>query len=131
MEINISQIKNQKLRELATFVDNSFNGKTRGNGMIDNCEQSVFIDKAKTAGMESECLELLGFSKTLPKDIDQESKASKDELNMRCSEKLRTLTEAEKRGLKDAVPSTILNLALRELCVGMAIAHSIYMRKEE
>ena len=131
MEINISQIKNQKLRELATLVDNSFNGKTRGNGMIDNCELSVFIDKAKTAGMESECSELLGFSKTLPMDIDQESKALKDELYMRSSEKLRTLTEAEKTRLKDYVPSTIMNLGLRELCTGLAIGHSINMHKEE
>ena len=99
--------------------------------MIDNCELSVFIDKVKTAGMESECSELLGFSKTLPRDIDQESKALKDGLHMRRSEKLGTLTESEKTRLKDYVPSTIMNLGLRELCTGLAIGHSINMHKEE
>lgn len=125
-------IKNQKLRELATLVDNSFDGKTRGNGMIDNCELSVFIDKVKTAGMESECSELLCFSKTLlRRDINQESKALKDGLHMRRSEKLGTLTESEKTRLRDYVPSTIMNLGLRELCTGLAIGHSINMHKEE
>ena len=75
MGINISQIKNQNLKELASLVDNSFNGKTRGNGMIDDCELSVFIDKAKKFGMESECSEILGLSKTTRKNNSQNVKA--------------------------------------------------------
>ena len=75
MGINISQIKNQNLKELASFVDNSFNGKTRGNGMIDDCELSVFIDKAKKFGMKAECSEILGLSKTTQKDNVQNVKA--------------------------------------------------------
>lgn len=75
MGINISQIKNQNLKELASLVDNSFNGKTRGNRMIDDCELSVFIDKAKTAGMESDCSEILGLSKTTQKNNVQNVKA--------------------------------------------------------
>lgn len=74
MGINISQIKNQNLKELASLVDNSFNGKTRGNGMIDDCELSVFIDKAKTSEMESECAEILGLSKTTQKNNVQNVK---------------------------------------------------------
>ena len=61
MGIHISQIKNQNLKELASLVDNSFNGKTRGNGMIDDCELSVFIDKAKKFGMGAECAQVLGL----------------------------------------------------------------------
>ena len=75
MGINISQIKNQNLKELASLVDNSFNGKTRGNGVIDDCEVSVFIDKAKKFGMESECTEILGLSKTTQKNNVQNVKA--------------------------------------------------------
>lgn len=75
MGINISQIKNQNLKELATLVDNSFNGKTRGNGVIDDCEVSVFIDKAKKFAMESECTEILGLSKTTQKNNVQNVKA--------------------------------------------------------
>ena len=75
MGINISQIKNQNLKELASLVDNSFNGKTRGNGVIDDCEVSVFMDKAKKFGMEAECTEILGLSKTTQKNNVQNVKA--------------------------------------------------------
>ena len=75
MGINISQIKNQNLKELANLVDNSFNDKTRGNGVIDDCELSVFIDKAKKFGMESECAEILGLSKTTQNNNVQNVKA--------------------------------------------------------
>ena len=75
MGINISEIKNQNLKELATLVDNSYDGKTRGNGMIDDCELSVFIDKAKTFGMETECSEMLGLAVTTNKSNTQNVKA--------------------------------------------------------
>ena len=75
MGINILEIKNQNLKELASLVDNSYDGKTRGNGMIDDCELSVFIDKAKKFGMASECAEILGLSKTTQKDNVQNVKA--------------------------------------------------------
>ena len=68
MGINIAEIKNQNLKELATLVDNSSDGKTRGNGMIDGCELSVFIDKAKKFGMETECSEILGLTVTTNKN---------------------------------------------------------------
>lgn len=74
MGINISEIKNQNLKELATLVDNSYDGKTRGNGMIDDCELSVFIDKAKTFGMETECSEILGLAVTTNKSNTQNVK---------------------------------------------------------
>ena len=75
MGINISEIKNQNLKELATLVDNSYDGKTRGNGMIDDCELSVFIDKAKTFGMETECSEILGLTVTKQNNNIQKEKA--------------------------------------------------------
>ena len=75
MGINISEIKNQNLKELASLVDNSYDGKTRGNGMIDDCELSVFIDKAKTFGMENECSEMLGLAVTTNKSNTQNVKA--------------------------------------------------------
>ena len=75
MGINISEIKNQNLKELASLVDNSYDGKTRGNGMIDDCELSVFIDKAKTFGMEAECSEILGFSAVKQNNNVQNEKA--------------------------------------------------------
>ena len=75
MGINISEIKNQNLKELASLVDNSYDGKTRGNGMIDDCELSVFIDKAKTFGMETECSEILGLAVTTNKNNTQNVKA--------------------------------------------------------
>lgn len=75
MGINISEIKNQNLKELASLVDNSYDGKTRGNGMIDDCELSVFIDKAKTFGMETECSEMLGLAVTTNKSNTQNVKA--------------------------------------------------------
>lgn len=75
MGINISEIKNQNLKELATLVDNSYDGKTRGNGMIDDCELSVFIDKAKTFGMETECSEILGLAVTTNKNDAKNIKA--------------------------------------------------------
>ena len=75
MGINISEIKNQNLKELASLVDNSYDGKTRGNGMIDDCELSVFIDKAKTLGMETECSEMLGLAVTTNKSNTQNVKA--------------------------------------------------------
>lgn len=75
MGINISEIKNQNLKELATLVDNSYDGKTRGNGMIDDCELSVFIDKAKTFGMDAECSEILGLAVTTNKSNTQNVKA--------------------------------------------------------
>ena len=75
MGINIAEIKNQNLKELATLVDNSSNGKTRGNGMIDDCELSVFIDKAKKFGMETECSEILGLTVTKQNNNIQKEKA--------------------------------------------------------
>lgn len=89
MGINISEIKNQNLKELATLVDNSYDGKTRGNGMIDDCELSVFIDKAKTFGMDAECSEILGLSVTTNKNdaknnvtTEQPKAVKKTEVNM-------------------------------------------------
>lgn len=75
MGINISEIKNQNLKELASLVDNSYDGKTRGNGMIDDCELSVFTDKAKTFGMDAECSEMLGLAVTTNKSNTQNVKA--------------------------------------------------------
>lgn len=78
MGINISEIKNQNLKELATLVDNSYDGKTRGNGMIDDCELSVFIDKAKTFGMQKECSEILGLAVTTNKSNTQNVKTEQE-----------------------------------------------------
>lgn len=75
MGINISQIKNQNLKELASLVDNSFDGKTRGNGMIDDCELSVFIDKAKKSRMGAECAQVLGLS-----NVTQQKNTNKQNL---------------------------------------------------
>ena len=74
MGIKISQIKNQNLKELATLVDNSFNGKTRSNGVIDDCEVSVFIDKAKKFGMGAECAQVLGLG-----NVTQQNKVIKNQ----------------------------------------------------
>ena len=75
MGISIAEIKNQNLKELANLVDKSYDGKTRGNGMIDDCELSVFIDKAKTFGMGKECSEILGLSVTTNKNDAKNVKA--------------------------------------------------------
>ena len=80
MGINIAEIKNQNLKELATLVDKSSNGKTRGNGMIDDCELSVFIDKAKKFGMETECSEILGLTVTTNKN--DAKKVKETEVNL-------------------------------------------------
>ena len=89
MGINISQIKNQNLKELASLVDNSFDGKTRGNGMIDDCELSVFIDKAKKSEMGAECAEMLGLSNTTQNNNVQnvKTKPSLSELETKIKKK--------------------------------------------
>lgn len=78
MGINISEIKNLKLKEIANLVDKSYDGKTRDNGMIDDCELSIFIDSSKTLGMEAECTELLGLTKQNVKA--EQEKATSNEI---------------------------------------------------
>ena len=78
MGINISEIKNLKLKEIANLVDKSYDWKTRDNGMIDDCELSIFIDSSKTLGMEAECTELLGLTKQNVKA--EQEKATSNEI---------------------------------------------------
>ena len=78
MGINISEIKNLKLQEIANLVDKSYDGKTRDNGMIDDCELSIFIDSSKKLGMESECTELLRQTKQNVKA--EQEKATSNEI---------------------------------------------------
>ena len=109
MGISIAEIKNQNLKELASLVDNSYDGKTRGNGMIDDCELSVFIDKAKTFGMEKECSEILGLSVTTNKNDAKNVKAEPEVAN---SKKTVAKSEVNLVELKEKIAQKESEIAL-------------------
>ena len=137
MGINISQIKNQNLKELASLVDNSFDGKTRGNGMIDDCELSVFIDKAKKSEMGAECAEMLGLSnttqnnnvqnvKTKPSlsELETKIKKKKEEMKQMCL-KLDIHSYSDEGATIGAaalfVPATVMALLGGDALIGMFV----------
>lgn len=66
MGITIAQIQDAKLRELAAKVDGSFEGETKGNKVLDDCEMGIFATQAKANGLEAEYEEFLKIQKQTP-----------------------------------------------------------------
>ena len=54
MSFTIASIQNSKLRTLATTVDSTFNGKTKNNKIIDDCEIPIFEAQVKAKGLGNE-----------------------------------------------------------------------------
>ena len=65
MSFTIASIQNSKLRALATLVDTSFDGKTKGNKIIDDCEIPIFAEQAKVMGLDKEYENLFQMKKEL------------------------------------------------------------------
>ncbi len=63
MGITIAQIQDAKLRELAAKVDGSFEGETKGNKVLDDCEMGIFTSQVKAAGLDAEYEEFLKIHK--------------------------------------------------------------------
>ncbi len=63
MGITIAQIQDANLRELAAKVDGSFEGETKGNKVLDDCEMGIFTSQVKAAGLDSEYEEFLKIHK--------------------------------------------------------------------
>ena len=66
MGITIAQIQDAKLRELAAKVDGSFEGETKGNKVLDDCEMGIFTSQVKAAGLDAEYEEFLKIHKQTP-----------------------------------------------------------------
>lgn len=80
MAITIKQMKDpkfQKLRDLAIQVDNSFNGKTKGNKIIDDCEMSVFEAQVEANGLGNEYKEFLKQTSNTAEVVDSTDKKEK------------------------------------------------------
>ena len=82
MAITIQQMKDpkfQKLRDVAIQVDNSFNGKTKGNNIIDDCEMSVFLAQVKANGLGNEYKEFLKINKQTSNTVEVVDSTNKKE----------------------------------------------------
>ena len=81
MSFTIASIQNSKLRALATTVDSTFNGKTKGNKVIDDCEIPVFAAQAKAKGLGNEYQEFLKINKqpTKTEAADSTNKATTED----------------------------------------------------
>lgn len=94
MGITIAQIQDAKLRELAAKVDGSFEGETKGNKILDDCEMGIFASQVKSAGLEAEYEEFLKIHK-------QTQAAGKEfDVNMAATEQTRleaNIQKAEKK----------------------------------
>ena len=93
MGITIAQIQDAKLRELAAKVDGSFEGETKGNKVLDDCEMGIFTSQVKAAGLDAEYEEFLKIHKQTPatgKEFDVSTAAAKKtrlEANVQKAEK--------------------------------------------
>lgn len=96
MGITIAQIQDAKLRELAAKVDDSFEGETKGNKILDDCEMGIFASQVKSAGLEAEYEEFLKIHK-------QTQAAGKEfDANMAAAEKTRLEANVQKAEAKVA-----------------------------
>ena len=96
MGITIAQIQDAKLRELATKVDSSFDGETKGNKVLDDCEMGIFATQAKANGLEAEYEEFLKIQKQTPA-VEKEFNVS-----TAAAEKLRLEANVQKAEAKVA-----------------------------
>ena len=100
MAITIEQMKDhkfQKLLDLAIQVDNSFNGETKGNKIIDDCEMSVFLAQVETNGLGNEYEEFLKINKQTSNTeevVDSTNKKEKEKFNV--DEAYTKVTQLEK-----------------------------------
>ena len=100
MGITIAQIQDAKLRELAAKVDGSFEGETKGNKVLDDCEMGIFTSQVKAAGLDAEYEEFLKIHKQTPaagKEFDVSTAAAEQtrlEANIqKAEEKVANLRE--------------------------------------
>ena len=96
MGITIAQIQDAKLRELAAKVDGSFEGETKGNKVLDDCEMGIFTSQVKAAGLDAEYEEFLKIHKQTP------AAGKEFDVNMAATEQTRLEANIQKAEAKVA-----------------------------
>lgn len=96
MGITIAQIQDAKLRELAAKVDGSFEGETKGNKVLDDCEMEIFTSQVKSAGLDAEYEEFLKIHKQTP------AAGKEFDVNMAATEQTRLEANIQKAEAKVA-----------------------------
>ena len=101
MSFTIASIQNSKLRTLATTVDSTFNGKTKNNKIIDDCEIPIFEAQVKAKGLGNEYAEFLKIYKQAAKTAESTDSANhartdeKSDVDNSNAEKIRLETKIQ------------------------------------